>query len=96
MNYDERATAELIRKRREMQRIYAANYAPPEPIEPFPSVEPVSFSPLSTWAQDEDRVRRDIRQHGIEDGFLCGMAAGGAIVMIVLPLTLWLVGALNK
>jgi hypothetical protein len=53
------------------------------------------------YLSDEDsralQIARDIdrKETDAQMSFLLGMACGGLVVMAVLPLTLWLVGALK-
>lgn len=95
----EHTKASLMRRQREMRAAYPeipVNYLPPEPV-----LEELSMAPMETMnvRRGEDLkihcITQDDVQEARENAFLLGMAIGGAIVMVVLPLTLWATGVIK-
>lgn len=82
--HDERATAELIRKRRDMRRAYARDYGD----QPTPLVEPVQF--VGRVADDAPAYRSplDALADSWWSGFGYGMAVSVLVIAVVTGATL--------
>jgi hypothetical protein len=80
----------------ESGRLDVPNWAATPRGRAFPNARP-----SMPYLSDEDsralQIARDIdrKETDAQMSFLLGMACGGLVVMAVLPLTLWLVGALK-